>query len=598
MRDAETVLNAIRERGRRKLPLEDLYRQLYNPDLYLRAYGRIYRNAGAMTPGVTQETADGMSLDKIQTIIEALRFERYRWKPVRRVEIPKPHQPGKYRPLGLPTWSDKLLQEVIRSLLEAYYDPQFSDHSHGFRTGCGCHTALTEIHRTWRGTTWFIEGDIKGCFDNIDQTVLLSILREQVHDNRFLRLLEGLFKAGYLKDWKYHPTLSGTPQGGICSPILANIYLDRLDRFVEETLLPDFNRGDRRKPHPEYHTLRSRANYLRRTGRAEEGRVLRKQAQSLPSVDPHDPDYRRLRFIRYADDFLLGFTGPHAEAEEIKERLRTFLRETLKLELSEEKTLITHATTEAARFLGYEIVIHQCDMKHDRLGRRQLNRNPGLRVPAAVVEKRCALYMRGEKPMHRPEMARDDDTEIIRLYQAEYRGYVEFYALAENLHWLNKLHWIMRLSLLKTLACKHKSSVRKIARKHIGTMETPYGPRKCIRVTVPREGKDPIVAYFGGIALKRRKEVKLQDQRIDRKPPRRVQLIERLLAEECEICGSTDDVEVHHIRKLADVTPKGRRTRPLWMRIMSARRRKTLVVCRRCHERIHQGLPLTLRQPK
>lgn len=598
MRNAETVLNIIRERGRRGLPLEDVYRQLFNPNLYLRAYGRIYRNAGTMTPGTTDETADAMSLDKIQTIIEAIRFERYRFKPVRRVDIPKPHQPGKFRPLGLPTWSDKLLQEVMRSILEAYYEPQFSDRSHGFRPGRGCHTALTEIHRTWRGTTWFIEGDVKACFDQIDHTVLLSILQERIHDNRFLRLLEGLFKAGYLKDWKYHPTLSGTPQGGICSPVLSNIYLDKLDRFVEETLIPEYTRGDQRKPHPVYDALQTRAKRLRRTGRAEEATYLRRQAQSLPSVDPNDPDYRRLRYVRYADDFLLGFAGSYAEAEEIKEKLRTFLQKTLKLELSEEKTLITHATTQAARFLGYDIVIHQCDTKHDRLGRRQLNRNPGLRVPAAVVEKRCALYMKQGKPVHRPEMVNDDDTEIVRLYQGEYRGYVEYYALAENVSWLDKLHWITRHSLLKTLACKHKTSVQKIARKHIGTRQTPFGPRKCIQVIVPRTGKPPLVAYFGGIALKRQRNAVLHDLPIERKPPRRVQLIERLLVGECEVCGSRDDVEVHHVRKLADVNPKGRKARPLWMRIMSARRRKTLVVCRRCHERIHKGLPLTQRVPK
>src|SRR4051794_39940954 len=217
MRNAKTVLAIIRERGKAGLYLEDVYRQLYNPDLYLRAYGRIYRNAGAMTRGITEETADGMSQRKIEGIIELLRNERYRWTPVRRVLIPKAN--GKTRPLGIPSWSDKLMQEVMRSILVAYYEPQFSPNSHGFRPERGCHTALSDVYFAWNGTKWFIEGDIKGCFDNIDHTILLSILREKIHDGRFVALIEGLLQAGYLEEWKFRPTWSGTPQGGIISPL-------------------------------------------------------------------------------------------------------------------------------------------------------------------------------------------------------------------------------------------------------------------------------------------------------------------------------------------------------------------------------------------
>ncbi len=291
MQNAETYLAVVQERGRRGLPLERVYRQLFNPELYLRAYGKIARNHGAMTPGTTKETADGMALAKVQRIVEALRQERYRWSPARRVHIPKSN--GKTRPLGIPTWSDKLLQEVIRSILDAYYEPQFSDRSHGFRSGRGCHTALREIYRTWHGTAWFVEGDISQCFDRLDHEVLLSTLAKRIHDGRFLRLIAGMLKAGYLEEWKFGATLSGTPQGGVVSPTLSNIYLDRLDKFVEQTLLPTFNRGTRRKPNPEYHTLTHRAQYLRRKGRYEEADDLMKQAQRLPSVDPDDPDYRR-----------------------------------------------------------------------------------------------------------------------------------------------------------------------------------------------------------------------------------------------------------------------------------------------------------------
>ena len=407
MQDAETVLNVIRERGERGLPLENIYRLLYNRNLYLRAYGRIYSNQGATTKGVTAETVDGMSLAKIDRIIEALRYERFRWTPVRRVNIPKPN--GKTRALGIPTWPDKLLQEVIRMILEAYYEPQFSDRSHGFRPNRGCHTALSNVTTHWTGVRWFVEGDIKGCFDNIDHDVLLSVLGEKLHDNRFLRLLKYLLKAGYVEDWKYGRTLSGTPQGGIVSPILANIYLDRLDKFVENVLIPAHTRGSDRRDNREYTRLLNQAARQRKRGNHAKALQLRKQMQQLPSRDPYDPGYRRLRYVRYADDFVLGFIGPKVEAQQVKESLETFLRDTLKLELSKEKTLITHATSQAARFLGYELVNQQANDQFDRNGRRRVNGQIGLRVPADVIEQHCQAYMRKGKPAHRSYLLHDED---------------------------------------------------------------------------------------------------------------------------------------------------------------------------------------------
>jgi group II intron reverse transcriptase/maturase len=378
MQSAEAVLDIIRRRGAQGLPIERLYRQLFNPQLYLMAYGRIYANAGAMTPGITGETADGMSLAKIGAIIGALRAERYRWRPVKRVYIPKKN--GKLRPLGLPTWSDKLVAEVVRLLLEAYYEPQFSDRSHGFRPHRGCHTALREIVEVWKGTHWFIEGDISDCFGSLDHRVMLSILAEKIHDGRFLRLIGHMLKAGYLQDWRWHATLSGAPQGGVASPILSNIYLDRLDQFVEQVLLPDYTRGRRRRPNPEYQAIEYAIARARRRGDRAALHALQLQRRSLPSQDPADPHYRRLRYLRYADDWLLGFAGPRHEAEQIKSRIAEFLREDLKLELSPAKTLITHAASQAARFLGYEIKAQHADTKITR-GRRAVNGVIGLFVP-------------------------------------------------------------------------------------------------------------------------------------------------------------------------------------------------------------------------
>jgi group II intron reverse transcriptase/maturase len=591
MRTATTVLNIIQERGKRKLPIEDLYRQLYNPELYLRAYAKLYPNNGAMTQGSTLETVDAMTLTKINKIIEDLRQERYRWTPVRRIYIPK-KQKGKFRPLGLPSWSDKLLQEVIRQILDAYYECQFSDHSHGFRPGRGCHTALSTIKQTWNGSRWFIEGDIKACFDQIDHGVLLSILGEKIHDNRFLRLIRHLLQAGYLEDWQYHKTLSGSPQGGVISPILSNIYLDKLDTFVEQTLLPTYNRGETRRINPQYRLIYKRLYRRRKAGKLKEAKALAKQLRTLPQGDSADPNYRRLRYIRYADDTLFGFAGPKAEAEEIKQQLKEFLQDTLKLELSESKTLITHAKTEAARFLGYEIVAQQGNDQLDQHGKRCINGVIGLRVPIDVINARCRLYMKRNKPIHRPALLFESDYTIIDRYQAEYRGVVQYYLLAYNVCRLTKLHFTMERSLTRTLANKHKSTAKQMRNKYRSTIETPYGPMKCLKVTVEREnGKNPLVAHFGGIPLRRQKEVTLHDQTPRMFDGTRSELVKRLLADTCEMCGSKENIEVHHIRKLADLNIEGRPEKPTWVKRMAARRRKTLVVCQDCHDAIHSGRP-------
>ena len=588
MQDAETVLNVIRERGERGLPLENIYRLLYNRNLYLRSYGRIYSNQGATTKGVNAETMDGMSLAKIDRIIEALRYERFRWTPVRRVNIPKPN--GTTRALGIPTGPDKLLQEVIRMILEAYYEPQFSDRSHGFRPGRGCHTALSEVAHTWTGARWFVEGDIKGCFDNIDHDVLLSVLGEKLHDNRFLRLLKYLLKAGYVEDWKYGRTLSGTPQGGIVSPILANIYLDRLDKFVENVLIPAHTRGPDRRVNREYTRLSDRMAYHRKVGHHSLAAELRKQMQQLPSRDPHDPDYRRLRYVRYADDFVLGFIGPKAEAKKVKESLETFLCDTLKLELSREKTLITHATSQAARFLGYELVNQQANDQLDPTGRRRVNGRIGLRVPVKVIEQHCQAYMVNGEPAYRSLLIHDEDYSIVDRYQAEFRGVVQYYLMAVNVHHFGRLQMVMEMSLVKTLAAKHKSTAQKMRRKYKSVVEIEHGPRVCLKVVKQQDnGKRPRVAQFGGIPLKRQRQAVLVDQQPQRYRTNRTELIKRLLADECEMCDSTVDVEVHHIRALRDLNVKGQREKPKWVQIMAARKRKTLVVCRTCHMDIHHG---------
>jgi group II intron reverse transcriptase/maturase len=592
MQNAETLLAVIRERGTQGQPIERIYRMLYSQELYLKAYAKLYPNKGAMTPGVTEETVDGMSLRKINSIIDAIKYERYKWTPVRRIYRKKSN--GKLRPLGLPTWSDKLLQEVIRTLLDAYYDPQFSESSHGFRQQRGCHTALQEIQRVWTGTKWFIEGDISQYFDTIDHGKLLEILAEKIQDNRFIRLIRELLEAGYMEDWKYNKTYSGTPQGGVLSPLLSNIFLDGLDKYVEETLIPEFTKGQRRVESKEYRKIRTRINAAKRNGDEHEWKDLEKQLHKMPSQDPNDPNYKRLRYIRYADDFLLGVIGSKAEAEEIKRKIGTFLNCGLKLAISQEKTLVTNATQEAAKFLGYEIVNQQVDSKYTE-NRRSVNGRIGLRVPKSITNKKGAKFLRNGKPIHLNYLLESSDYSIITEYQMELRGIVQYYALAYNVSGLTRLKYIMQTSLVRTLATKYKSTAKKMYRKYESEISTEDGKvLKCLQTKVEREGKKPLVATFGGFSMKRKPNAKIDDE-LPKPINTRTEILQRLLADVCEICGSSDNVEVHHIKKMSDLKKQGKDPQTGWKALMAKRRRKTLVVCQKCHTAIHAGKPANSR---
>jgi len=421
-------------------------------------------------------------------------------------------------------------------------------------------------------------------FGSLDHQVLLSILAEKIHDGRFLQLISRMLQAGYLEDWVYGVTLSGVPQGGVASPILSNVYLDRLDRFVETELIPQFTRGQRRADNPAYRKLANQISKARRLGDRAQVRALSRTLRTLPSQDPRDPGYRRLRYVRYADDHLLGFTGPRAEAEEIKARLGRFLAEDLGLELSQDKTLITHGRTGAARFLGYEITIRDGSRVKNR--RRTGTGNVSLRVPRTVIKDKCAPHLARGEPACRSALLNADDYAIVAAFGAEYRGIVQYYLLAWDVYRLGRLRWVMETAMLKTLAGKHHSTAAKMARKHKTVIDTPHGKRTCFEARIERDGRKPLVARFGGIPLHRKKNAVLGDRVTD--PGRTVahgkELIQRFLVGMCELCGGTTDIEVHHIRRLADL---GRPGQPRWAEEMQRRHRKTLVLCGNCHATAH-----------
>lgn len=571
-----------------------LYRYLLRPDIYFVAYKNLYANNGAATKGVNEDTADGFSEAKIDSIIKALADETYQPMPVRRTYIQKKNNRKKLRPLGIPTFADKLVQEVLRMILEAVYEPIFLDVSHGFRPKRSCHTALKQLRREFNGTRWFVEGDIKGCFDNINHTVLVGLLSNKIKDARITKLIYKFLKAGYLENWQYHKTYSGTPQGGIISPLLANIYLHELDKFVMK-LKSEFDTPGVGQITPEYRELHNEikrlSHRLTKVTGEEREMVLaeykpkRQKLMTIPCTAQTD---KKLKYVRYADDFLIAVKGNREDCQWIKSKLAEFIGDTLKMELSEDKTLITHSS-KCARFLGYDVRVRRSGkIKRGGPGHvkmRTLNGGVELLVPLNdkirqfVFTKGVAIQKEDGSmfPVHRKYLVGLTDLEIVSVYNAELRGICNYYGMASNFCKLHYFSYLMEYSCLKTLASKHKTSLSKIIDKFndgTGKWGVPYetkmgSKRRYFANYADCKGKGSATDYISNAAVVYGYAVNTLEN--------------RLKAKVCELCGTTesDHYEVHHINKLKNLKGKER-----WEIAMIAKHRKTLVVCRDCHRSI------------
>ena len=578
MRSPERVLNSLNEHSKdSSYKFERLYRILFNEELFYVAYQKIASNGGSTTKGSDGRSIDEMSLARIETLIASLKDESYQPHPSRRVHIPKKN--GKTRPLGIPAFEDKLVQEVVRMILEAIYEGHFETTSHGFRPKRSCHTALLHIQKTFSGAKWFIEGDIKGFFDNIDHDVLVGILRERISDDRFIRLIRKFLKAGYVEDWTFHNTYSGMPQGGIVSPILANIYLDKLDKYVKE-YIRHFDMGTKRRPGKESNDLANeRKRTVRKLKKIKDGtekaalvarlKAIEQERAAFPSGDEMDGSYRRLKYIRYADDFILGVIGSKEDALRIKEDIKSFLSESLALELSEEKTLITH-TGKSAKFLGYEITVtrnnHQRRDVQGRL-RRTYGKRVRLNVSMATLRDKLLEYGAMEiklrngkeiwKPKCRSGLIFNDDLEILDRYNRETVGFCNYYLIANNCVVLHNFRYIMEYSMYKTFAGKYRSTVRKINKK--------YRLNKLFTVKYEQKGVIKSRTFYK-TSFKRRTTA--FNGSCDIEPysiadVSRTNLTDRLKAEKCELCGATGKLIMHHVRNLKDL--KGKES---WKRLM------------------------------
>lgn len=604
----EKRLASLPEVSRQGKRINGLFRLLACPYIWEQAYEMIAPNKGALTPGVDPtNTLDGFSLERLDRIVARVMDGTYRFAPVRRHYIPKSN--GKLRPLGIPNADDKLVQGAVKLVLEQIYEPIFANTSHGFRPGRSCHTALEQIRRPWRGTVWLVDVDVEGFFDHIDHDILLALLRKRIDDDRFVGLVGRMLKAGYMEDWRWHATYSGTPQGGVISPLLANIYLHELDVFMAD-FKARFDRGKDRREHPEYRE-RTKAIQRLRWSIAKQRKVdpradvaddlakvrdLLRDRMRFPSKDPLDPDFRRLHYVRYADDFLIGVLGTKQDAREINAEVERFLRDALRLSISRKKGGITKAT-EGVTFLGYTVKV----WNSTRVQRRPKTATkaamtirdasqaiqfhaPRAKLAAFAERQRLGNYHVRHGRM-RAELINSSDLEILTRYNSMMRGLAEYYRLGTG--WkaeLQPLCYVWWWSLMKTLARKHKCSVAKVFDRILDKVDGEYGLwvetrsgrrfRKVFRlrhITDNRPSLDAAVDRDGDLAYLTRS---------------RTDMVDRLRARECEACGAQDvPLEVHHVRRLGAAANGG-----FVVMIKAARLRKRTALCIDCHHAIHHGV--------
>ena len=595
MRSPETVLNNLSKHSSDLgYKYERLYRLLFNEEMFFLAYQRIYAKQGNMTPGTDGRTVDQMSIQRIERLIDALRTEEYQPHPAKRVYIPKKN--GKKRPLGIPSFDDKLVQEVTRMILEAIYEGHFEYTSHGFRPHRSCHTALTHIQDKFTGAKWFIEGDIKGFFDNIKHEILVNILKERIADERFIRLIRKFLKAGYAEQWKFHNTYSGTPQGGIVSPILANIYLDKFDKYMK-MYADKFNKGERRKVSSEYRRLNNKKTRLAkklksvtdesvRAGMITEIKETLAQTYVTPCHEPMDANYRRIQYVRYADDFLIGVIGSKSECQAIKADIKEFMTEQLGLELSDEKTLITNAK-DKAKFLGYEIFVRSKAFMHKdsrgvmkRFGNGSVLLHVSMDTAKAKLLEYGALRIAKEgnqdiwKPKPRGFMIGNKVEDIVAQYNTEIRGFYNYYAIANNISTIgHSFGYIMEYSMYKTIAQKLNLTMSQAKLKFL----------KDKKFIVPFTGKNGEVRYRifydGGFKRKEPFNGSIVDYIPNTAFVPKLSLMERSKTGTCEICGKKGNLIMHHVRNLNQLKADSP-----WNAIMIKKRRKTLAICESCNE--------------
>ena len=606
MRNPIEVLKSLTEKSKDKsYKFQRLYRNLYNPDFYWLAYKNIYANKGSMTSGADGSTMDNMSDSRIEKIIDSLKDQSYKPQPARREYITKKSS-NKKRPLGIPSGDDKLVQEVVRMLLESIYESNFSKRSHGFRPRKSCHTALKQIQDTFTGTHWFVEGDIEACFDSFEHHVVVDFLKRRIDDGKFIALMWKFLKAGYMEQWVYHKTYDGVPQGSGISPILSNIYLSELDDFMEG-YKAKFSVGTHKDRiiNPEYRKSSKKTAYFKKKGkeiwdgiskdereqRAKELKRLQSLTRSMPHQMAINANYKSIQYVRYADDFLIGIIGSRQDAQKVKDDIKQFMAEKLKLKLSDEKTKITH-TGDRARFLGYDVCVsreQQAIKKKGGITQRCYSYVVKLLVPrekwvGKLLEYKAIKIVTNPdgseryKALHRGKLINLPDIDILSAYNSEIRGLRNFYCLANDSYKIGKFANVMKYSMFKTFANKYKTNVNVIKGRYFEAdnftveYQTKQGTKKAVFYNNGFERKKEATIFSEVSILP-------QYKRYDKPNSLRTRIKLGL----CELCNEqSDNIAFHQVKRLKDL--KGKTP---WEHRMQELRRKTLAVCPKCHSEIH-----------
>jgi len=545
---------------------KDIYRLLYDENIYIIAYNAIKSNHGAETKGADGTSLNGFCMEWVHEIISSLRNESYRPLPNKTQLIPKKN--GKMRKLGFPNGRDKLLQEAVRIILECIYEPTFSDYSHGFRPNRSTQTTMAQIEN-WHGTSWFIEGDISACFDEIDHRILESILRERIADERFIRLINKMLRAGYFDmQHEFHQTDFGAPQGSTCSPILANIYLDKLDRFMTDITERECI-GESRRKSSAYTSIQYQIQKLRNAEySAENGEQIRKLVRirkSQSSKDMFDPRFRRVRYVRYADDFLVGVTASMQYTKSIRDEIKQFLQETLHLRLNMDKTKLTHSHNERAFFLGYFI----------QRGNKASRNKGNIRIKANINGMIQKLRQNGlchsdGYPIGITQFIPLPPEKIVNYGNQVLRGLVNQAVGCINLHECARIQYIIQLSVAKTLARKYDISMRKVFKKFGSFIRVDY-------LSENKEKREIQLALFPN--FKRRRNHFYTLLTASKVPFSPIYNPQNPTKKSCTLCGSNDDIRMFHRKPVSLIT---RPSKPIIEHMIRINRRQ-IPLCKRCY---------------
>ena len=600
----KTIVEGIHFRSKEETDAKfsDLYSLLHRVDFIVQALTTVRLNKGIDTLGTNGKGLDGFGMDDITTLAKELKEQEYAPKPVRRVYVPKPGKTEK-RPLGIPNLKDKLVQWMIKEILEAIYEPEFERHgndNHGFRKKKSVRTAMDEMKLRVKGLQWCIEGDISKAYDTIDHETLMNILRRKTEDRKFLKLIREMLKAGYDEKGISYSTEIGTPQGGIVSPTLFNIYLFEFDKYIRRklgTIEPPDNKTRVKKKYREISSkIYNHGKWIKRReekyGKAiikwpekeleersyREARIKELTKERMKII-PTDSKISRFRYhyVRYADDWILIMNGKYEKAKETKEEIANFLEKQLKMELSREKTKITNLHTGSSNFLGFNLKYNWTHRRIRKGVHGTLKRTTGIDITVGVdtgrIEKRMKVngFMTEDgKTKSKVGWTALSKTEIIDNYNARIRGLMGYWSQGIDKSWkVEKWRFYLENSYYKTLAHKFRSTVNKMAKKEKQIRET--GKEKTIM------NYEETKQFFEKC---KRTNASYSHMWSTTKANWRTAY---KLNKVCVICGDPGPLEMHHIKHLKKAKATG------FTKVMIALKRKQIPVCKECHKKIHAG---------